>query len=102
MVDAPGLGPDAERCGGSSPPLAPNLNLQHNTPLKAKEVKRIMSKINKNYGIFHKLPDFGIYGLIYLSGGSILYGTEFFSRGLHSISYDLIAYGIMVFSLLSF
>mgnify|MGYP001194170614 CR=1 FL=1 len=49
-----------------------------------------------------KLPNYGIYGLVYLSGCSILYGNEFFSKGAPSISIDIVAYSIMVFSLLSF
>lgn len=60
-----------------------------------------MSKVTE-YKLAKKLPDFGIYGLVYLSGCSILYGNEFFSREVPSISIDILAYSIMLFSLLSF
>ena len=60
-----------------------------------------MSKVEK-YKLARKLPDYGLYGLVYLSGSSILYGTEFFSKGPPSISLDIVAYGIMIGALLSF
>jgi len=48
------------------------------------------------------LPDYGIYGLVYLSGCSILYGNEYFSKGAPSIGIDIVAYTIMIGALLSF
>jgi hypothetical protein len=60
-----------------------------------------MSK-SEDYKLAKKLPDYGIYGLVYLSGSSILYGNELFSKGAPSISLDVLAYSIMVGSLLSF
>ncbi|OUT98996.1 MAG: hypothetical protein CBC01_02130 [Betaproteobacteria bacterium TMED41] len=56
----------------------------------------------ETYKLAKKLPDYGIYGLVYLSGSSILYGNEFFSKGAPSISIDIVAYSIMLGSLLSF
>ncbi len=56
----------------------------------------------KEYKLAKKLPDYAIYGLVFLSGSSILYGNEFFSRGAPSVIVDLIAYSIMLISLLSF
>jgi hypothetical protein len=60
-----------------------------------------MSK-SRDYKLAKKLPDYGIYGLVYLSGCSILYGNEFFSKGAPSIAIDIVAYIIMIGSLLSF
>jgi hypothetical protein len=60
-----------------------------------------MSK-SEEYKLAKKLPDYGIYGLVYLSGSSILYGNEFFSKGEPSLTIDIVAYSIMLGSLLSF
>lgn len=60
-----------------------------------------MSK-SGDYKLAKKLPDYGIYGLVYLSGCSILYGNEYFSKGVPSISIDIVAYTIMIGALLSF
>ena len=60
-----------------------------------------MSK-SRDYKLAKKLPDYGIYGLVYLSGCSILYGNEYFSKGAPSISIDIVAYTIMIGALLSF
>ena len=65
------------------------------------KVNDLMSK-SRDYKLAKKLPNYGIYGLVYLSGCSILYGNEFFSKGAPSISIDIVAYSIMVGSLLSF
>ena len=60
-----------------------------------------MSK-SRDYKLAKMLPDYGIYGLVYLSGCSILYGNEFFSKGAPSIGIDIVAYSIMVIALVSF
>ena len=58
--------------------------------------------MKKNSFLTDTLPKFYLYSLIYLSGCSILYGNFLFPKGLPNLGLDLLAYLIMIVSLLSF